>query len=128
MAAAAAEARGETAPAEVATPEAAPAVPAPDDDPPQPRRPRHTKPHPERNGRRTTLIIGAGRLQGLEPADVVGAIVDRSRLKGEEVTGVRILERFALASVPSARAEEVVERLRGHDVRGVPLLLEVARP
>ena len=118
----------ETAPPETAAPDLTPSVPVADDEPPQPRRPRHTKPHAEPNGRLTTLIIGAGRLQGLEPADVVGAIVDRSRLKGEEVTGVRILERFALASVPSARAEEVVERLRGHDVRGVPLLLEVARP
>jgi ATP-dependent RNA helicase DeaD len=93
----------------------------------QPRRPRHTKPRRERNGNRATLIFAAGRVQGLEPADVVGAIVDRSRLDGEDVSGVRVLERFALAQVPAARAQEVVERVRGHAVRGVPLELEVAR-
>ena len=98
----------------------------PDEERPETRRPRHTKPYPERNGRRATLIFGAGRLQGLVPADLVGAIVDRSRLEGEEVTGVRVLDRYALAHVPAARAEEVVEKVRGHDVRGVALRLEVA--
>jgi ATP-dependent RNA helicase DeaD len=97
------------------------------EEPDQPRRPRHTKPRRERNGHRATLIFGAGRLQGLEPADVVGAIVDRSRLDGEDVSGVRVLERFALARVPAARAEEVVERVRGHDLRGVAVEVEVAR-
>ncbi len=94
----------------------------------QPRRPRHTKPHPrEHDGARAKLMIRAGRAQGLEPADVIGTIVDHSRLEGEDVTGVRVLERFSFAEVPSRRAEEVVRRVAGKRVRGTELKLEVAR-
>ena len=101
------------------------------DEPPrerrQPRRPRHTKPRPAaENGRRAKLMIGAGRAQGIEPADLVGAIVDHSHLHGEDVTGVRVLERFSFAEVPLGLAEEVVRQVRGKDVRGTKLELEVA--
>ena len=51
------------------------------------------------------IIIGAGRTQGFEPADVVGAIVDHSHLDGEDVRNVRVLERFSSWRCrPSARA------------------------
>src|SRR3954470_3146753 len=53
---------------------------------PETRRPRHTKPRREREKTpRTKLIVGAGRGQGIEPADVVKAIVDHSHLEGEDV-------------------------------------------
>ena len=76
----------------------------------EPRRPRHTKPH-ERKGPRTKLIAGIGRRDGLEPKDLIGAIVDHSRLEGEDVHNVRVLERFSFAEVPADRAEEVVTKL-----------------
>ncbi len=118
------------APAAPTEPESAEA-PAPEPEspePPQPRRPRHTKPRRELvEGPRTTLVFGAGRVQGLDPADVVGAIVQGSGLEGEDVTAVRVLERFALAQVPADRAEEVVRGVSDRDVRGVALRLEVAR-
>jgi len=81
-------------------------------EPRQPRRPRHTKPR-ERQGPRTKLVAGAGRRDGLEPKDLVGAIVDHSKLEGEDVRNVRVLERFSFAEVPADRAEEVVSKLAG---------------
>jgi ATP-dependent RNA helicase DeaD len=90
------------------------------------RRPRHTKPR-ERDGRRTKVILGAGRAQGFEPADVIGAIVDHSHLEGEDIHNVRVLERFSFAEVPADRASEVVEKVTDNEVRGVKLRLEVAR-
>jgi ATP-dependent RNA helicase DeaD len=90
------------------------------------RRPRHTKPRREREGK-VKLLIGAGRRDGLEPADIVGAIVDGSHLEGEDIHNVRLLERFAFAEVPAKRADEVVDKVNGSDVRGVKLRLEVAR-
>jgi ATP-dependent RNA helicase DeaD len=89
------------------------------------RRPRHTKPRREREGT-VKLVIGAGRKHGLEPADLVSAIVDASHLEGEDIHNVRLLERFAFAEVPAARAQEVVDKVNGSDVRGVKLRLEVA--
>ena len=89
------------------------------------RRPRHTKPRRERAGT-VKLLVGAGRSHGLEPADIVSAIVDASHLEGEEIHNVRLLERFAFVEVPAARADEVVDKVNGSDVRGVKLRLEVA--
>ena len=66
----------------------------------QPRRPRHTKPRPKPDEPRTKLVVSAGRARGLEPADVVSAIVDNSHLDGEDVSNVRVLERFSLRGGP----------------------------
>jgi ATP-dependent RNA helicase DeaD len=90
------------------------------------RRPRHTKPR-EREGPRAKLLIGAGGRDGLEPADVIGAIVDHSHLEGEDIHNVRVLDRFSFAEVPADRAGEVVDKVSGNAVRGVTLKLEVAR-
>jgi ATP-dependent RNA helicase DeaD len=111
--------------------------PAPGADPPggrsavrprEPRRLRHTKPSRPAEGPSTKLVVGAGRAQGLEPADVISAIVDHSRLEGEDIRNVRMLERFSLVEVPRGRADEVVAKVHGCDVRGVSLRVEIARP
>jgi ATP-dependent RNA helicase DeaD len=101
--------------------------PEPPREKPETRRPRHTKPRRDRDKTpRAKLIVGAGRGQGIEPADVVSAIVDHSHLEGEDVGGVRVLERFSFAEVPAERASEVVEKVNGQRVRGVELRVEVA--
>jgi ATP-dependent RNA helicase DeaD len=93
---------------------------------PEPRRPRHTKPRRDGARRRAKLLIGSGQRHQLEPADVIRAIVDHTRLDGEDVTGVRVLERFSFAEVPAERADEVVQKVSGKRIRGVELRLEVA--
>jgi ATP-dependent RNA helicase DeaD len=90
------------------------------------RRPRHTKPRREA-GAVAKLVIGAGKAQGLEPADVIGAIVDHSHLEGEDITGLRVLERFSLAEVPADRAGEVASTVDGREVGGVELRVQVGR-
>jgi ATP-dependent RNA helicase DeaD len=99
----------------------------PRDEERQPRRPRHTKPRraPDQ-GARAKLLVAAGRASGLEPADLVSAIVDNSHLDGEDVRNVRMLERFSFVEVPQERAEEVVAKVSGTQVRGVSIELEVA--
>jgi ATP-dependent RNA helicase DeaD len=96
-------------------------------EPRETRRPRHTKPRRGMEGGTAKIFMGAGRKQGFEPADVVGAIVDHSHLDGEDVRNVRVLERFSFVEVPADRADEVIEKVSGNDVRGVKLRLEVAK-
>jgi len=107
--------------------------PTPAERPPQPerekreaRRPRHTKPRREVVEPRAKLVVGAGRALGLEPADVVSAVVDNSHLDGEDVSNVRVLERFSFVEVPGERAREVVQKVNGQRIRGVELRVEVA--
>ena len=94
-------------------------------EPRETRRPRHTKP---RRAEEPTvkLIAGLGRAHGLEPADLITAIIDHSHLEGEDVRNVRMLERFSFVDVPAERASEVVEKVDSKDVRGIALRLEVA--
>src|SRR5437868_2229120 len=91
----------------------------------EPRRPRHTKPRRDGTGPRAKLLVGAGRAQGVEPADIIRAIVDNSHLEGEDVTGVRVLERFSFVEVPAERAGDVVRDVAGKQLRGTQLRLEV---
>jgi ATP-dependent RNA helicase DeaD len=113
-----------TAPEPEPEPEPAPAP----EERPETRRPRHTKPRRAGEGAATAkLIVGAGRSQGIEPADLVGAIVDHSHLDGEDVRNVRVLQRFSFVEVPADRAPEVVTKVTGNETRGVKLRLEVAK-
>jgi ATP-dependent RNA helicase DeaD len=92
------------------------------------RRPRHTKPRKAAvGGEVVKLIVSGGRAQGIEPADVIGAIVDNSHLEGEDIRNVRVLERFSFVEVPAARSREVIDKVSGSAVRGTKLRLEVAK-
>jgi ATP-dependent RNA helicase DeaD len=91
------------------------------------RRPRHTKPHEREGVPYSKLIVGVGRERGIEPADIVGAVVDNSHLENADVRNVRVLERFSFVEVPTERVDRVVESVSGKQVRGVELKLEVAK-
>ena len=66
-----------------------------------------------------------GAAAGIEPADVVGAVVDNTHLENDDVRNVRVLERFSFVEVPAARAQEVAEKVTGKRVRGMQLRVEV---
>jgi ATP-dependent RNA helicase DeaD len=93
----------------------------------QARRPRHTKPHPRDGVPYAKLIVAAGRQHGIEPADVVSAVVDHTHLENDDVRNVKVLERFAFVDVPADRAEQVAEAVSGNQVRGVELRMEVTK-
>ena len=91
------------------------------------RRPRHTKPHARDGVPYAKLILGAGREDGIEPADVVSAVVDNTHLENDDVRNVKVLERFAFVDVPADRAKQVAEAVSGNRVRGVDLRMEVTK-
>ena len=93
----------------------------------QARRPRHTKPHARDGVPYAKLIAGVGRQQGIEPADVVSAVVDHTHLENDDVRNVKVLERFAFVDVPADRAAQVAEAVSGNQVRGVELQMEVTK-
>jgi ATP-dependent RNA helicase DeaD len=91
------------------------------------RRPRHTKPHSRDGVPYAKLVLGVGRRHEVEPADVVGAIVDNTHLENDDVRNVRVLERFSFVEVPAGRAPEVAERVSGRQLQGVELRAELVR-
>jgi ATP-dependent RNA helicase DeaD len=91
------------------------------------RRPRHTKPHARDGVPYVKLILAAGRRHGIEPADVVSAVVDHTHLENDDVRNVKVLERFSFVDVPADRAQQVAEGVTGEQVRGVELRMEVTK-
>ncbi len=89
---------------------------------------RHEKPHvtrpPEPEEPWAKLVVGAGRADGLEPADLVHAITAAAGLDGEAIRDVRVLERFSFVSVPEADAARVIEQVSGESVNGAKLDLQ----
>jgi ATP-dependent RNA helicase DeaD len=97
---------------------------------PVPERPRrHTKPHVSRNGDEpyVTLFARGGIADGLEVADVVHVVTEKAKLDGEAVRDVKLLQRFAIFSVPADQVERVVSEVTGTEVKGHRLELEPAR-
>ncbi len=95
------------------------------------RRRRHRKPHDEPKtevpGDFAKLLISAGRSHGLEAADVIHCITEAGRVDGEAVRNVRVLERFALAEVPRAQADQIASALDGTRVGRAVLRAEPIR-
>jgi ATP-dependent RNA helicase DeaD len=97
---------------------------------PVPERPRrHSKPHVTRNGNEqyAKVIATGGRAAGLEVADLVHAVTEETGLDGEAVRDVRVMERFAILSVPADDLERVIDRVDRTRIRGFELRLEAAR-
>ncbi len=90
---------------------------------------RHSKPQLSPNGDRPfrRVIASAGSADGIEVADLVAAVTGGAGLQGEAVRDVRVLEHFALFSVPEDEVARVIEALDGTEVRGVRVRLELAR-
>lgn len=78
---------------------------------------------PQRPGRRpewdtARLFVGVGRMDGLRPGDLVGAIANETGLPGHAIGAIEIADRFALVEVPAEVANTVIDALRGTKIRG----------
>ncbi|MFF7967689.1 DEAD/DEAH box helicase [Streptomyces sp. NPDC007903] len=79
---------------------------------PRGRRPQRTSPG------MTRLFVGAGRSSGVRPQDIVGAIAGETRLSGRDIGAIEIADRFSLVEVPEESADDVVQAMRGANVKG----------
>jgi ATP-dependent RNA helicase DeaD len=64
------------------------------------------------------LYVGAGRSTGVRPQDLVGAICNESDLKGKDIGGIEITERFSLVEVPESTIDDVIKALRSSVIKG----------
>ncbi len=96
---------------------------------PRPRPRRHTKPQLTRTADEpyVRLLAGIGTAAGVEVADLVSAVTKATGLDGEAVRDVRLLQQFALLSVPESEATRVVSDLAGVEVGGAQLRVSLAR-
>lgn len=69
-------------------------------------------------GDMTRLFVGAGKVAGVRPQDLVGAIANQSNVAGSQIGDIRIMDNFSLVEVPSDSANTVIDALRGTTIRG----------
>jgi len=87
------------------------------------RGPRKAARRDQRRGRPATagttrLFVGIGRVAGIRPQDLVGAITGESRLSGKDIGAIEIADRFSLVEVPESAADDVVAALRQTSIKG----------
>jgi ATP-dependent RNA helicase DeaD len=69
------------------------------------------------------LFVGAGRNQGIRPADLVGAIANETGLPGRAIGAIEITDRFSVVELPEDVVDEVVDRMKGSLVKGKKVVI-----
>jgi ATP-dependent RNA helicase DeaD len=69
------------------------------------------------------IYIGLGRVAGIRPADLVGAIANEAGLTSREIGPIQIADKFSLVGVPAESVDRVVNALRGASIRGKKVLV-----
>jgi ATP-dependent RNA helicase DeaD len=67
---------------------------------------------------KTRIFVGAGRIGGIRPQDLVGAITGTSSLNGRDIGAIQIGDRFSLVEVPDSEADQVIAALRRTTLKG----------
>jgi len=95
---------------------------------PQSGRRGHKGPHQPAPEGMARIFVSAGRIAGIRPQDLVGAIANEAKIKGREIGAIQITDRFSLVDVPAADAEKVIAALRGGSLKGRKVNVRRERP
>jgi ATP-dependent RNA helicase DeaD len=83
----------------------------------RPKRPARKR--GERSGYEVTrLWVGAGRIAGVRPADLVGAIANESGIDARAIGAIDIADRFSIVEVPEDAADDIIAALSSSTIKG----------
>jgi ATP-dependent RNA helicase DeaD len=82
---------------------------------------------PRVDGHVLRIYVGVGRLGGIRPGDLVGAIANEARIPSSAIGAIEIADRFSLVEVPADDAERVIKALRGTTLRGKKIAVRLDR-
>jgi ATP-dependent RNA helicase DeaD len=85
-----------------------------------PQAPSRGKPARAPKGRTglATLFVNAGRLAGIRPQDLFGAIANEAGVSGKAIGAIQISDKYSLVEVPEELAEDVIKALRDTRLKG----------
>jgi ATP-dependent RNA helicase DeaD len=55
---------------------------------------------------------------GIRAGDLVGLIANESNLSGREIGPIKLTEHYSIVGVPDARVDDVIESLKGTQLKG----------
>ncbi len=64
------------------------------------------------------LFVDAGRLSGVRPADIVGAIANEAAVPGKAIGAIDLYDDFAFVDVPTKYRDQVLAGMSGASIRG----------
>ncbi len=67
---------------------------------------------------RIKLFVGAGRIQGIRPGDLVGAITGEAGVPSKALGQIEIADTYSLVAVPEALAEDIIAAMKVANLRG----------
>jgi ATP-dependent RNA helicase DeaD len=74
------------------------------------------------------IYVGAGRENGLRPADLVGAIANEAGVSAREIGAIEIEDRFSLVEVSDHIADDAITALRSTSLRGLRVTVRKDQP
>ncbi len=74
--------------------------------------------HIDADGRVVRLFVGAGRIAGVRPGDLVGAITGEAGVDSRSLGSIEIGDRFSLVEVPEALADQIITAMKSATIRG----------
>ncbi len=69
-------------------------------------------------GEAAKIFVGVGRIAGIRPADLVGAIANEAGIPSRSIGSIDIADRFSLVEVPASQIDDIIRALRGATIRG----------
>lgn len=76
----------------------------------------------------TRLFLQIGRMDGIRPGDIVGAIANEAGVPGQAIGAIEIMDRSTFVEVPEAQAACIIEALNQTKLRGKRVNVDIARP
>ncbi|MDR3048852.1 MAG: DEAD/DEAH box helicase [Elusimicrobiota bacterium] len=74
------------------------------------------------------LFVSAGKKDGVNPGDFVGAVTGETGLGSDVVGNIKIFEAFSFVEVASEHAENIINALTHSNIKGKPVTVEFAKP
>jgi len=74
------------------------------------------------------LFLQVGRMDGVRPGDIVGAIANEAGISGNAIGAIDIMDRSTFVEVPEADAQRVIDALSNTKIRGRRITADIARP
>lgn len=73
------------------------------------------------------LFIAAGRLAGIRPQDLVGAIANEAGVSGKSIGAIQITDKFSLVEIAEESAQAVIRALRDTKIKGKKVSVRLDR-
>jgi ATP-dependent RNA helicase DeaD len=74
------------------------------------------------------LFIDAGRVNGIGPGDIVGAIANEADVPGKAIGAIDIYDRFTFLEVPAEYRDRILARMVNVQIRNRPVRVKLATP